>query len=211
MASAYPGGLDAFPTNRTNATPMVTVHPSDHNNHADAINKIEATLGVDPQGSFATVVERLDNGGSQTGVRVVGPFPLEWTEFVEEDDEKILFTSTAGDVLLDAFVDVATAVNFDDSGSIDLSFNETPPDPDFSSGSDGFWGFLVNSVEAPDGGAGNSAGPNTQLNAIGSVGQNAPMRVFVGNPVKVRAQSVVGDGSQGHIDLYFVIATPVAP
>ncbi len=65
MTSVYPGGLDSFETNRTDATVMASVQKSDHNNYADAINKIEATLGVDPQGSFGTVVERLDNSGSQ--------------------------------------------------------------------------------------------------------------------------------------------------
>ncbi len=61
MSSIYPGGLDSFPTNRTDATPMVTNQPGDHNDYADAINKIEATLGVNPQGGSATVVDRLDS------------------------------------------------------------------------------------------------------------------------------------------------------
>lgn len=61
MASSYPGSLDAFATNRANSTSQTTTHPADHNNLADAVNKIEATLGVDPQGDFSTVVERLDS------------------------------------------------------------------------------------------------------------------------------------------------------
>jgi hypothetical protein len=60
MASSYPSGLDTFPTNRTDATAMVTTHPADHNNENDAINKIEAELGTDPSGSQATVRARLD-------------------------------------------------------------------------------------------------------------------------------------------------------
>ncbi len=60
MASAYPAGLDSFSTGRTNATAMTTTHPADHNDANDAINKIEAELGVNPSGSQATVVARLD-------------------------------------------------------------------------------------------------------------------------------------------------------
>ena len=57
MASAYPGALDNFATNRTvgDGDPA-----ADYNNTADAVNKIEAELGVDPAGSFATVKARLD-------------------------------------------------------------------------------------------------------------------------------------------------------
>lgn len=60
MASAYPSGLDAFATSRTNATAMTTTHPADHNDANDAINKIEAELGTDPSGAQATVRARLD-------------------------------------------------------------------------------------------------------------------------------------------------------
>ncbi len=62
MSSVYPGGFDNFPTNRADGTPMLTTHPADHNNFADAINQIEDTLGLDPQGDYDTVVERLDSG-----------------------------------------------------------------------------------------------------------------------------------------------------
>lgn len=60
MASAYPGGLDTFPTNRTNTTDMSTTHPTDHNDVNDAVNKIEAELGITPSAAYATVKERLD-------------------------------------------------------------------------------------------------------------------------------------------------------
>ncbi len=48
MASAYPGGLDSFATNKTNATTTPTDHPTHHNDLADAINQIEAALGILP-------------------------------------------------------------------------------------------------------------------------------------------------------------------
>ena len=59
MPSAYPAGLDAFPTNRTNTTAQSTTHPTDHNDANDAVNKIEAELGTNPSAAFATVTARL--------------------------------------------------------------------------------------------------------------------------------------------------------
>jgi len=70
-ASTYPGTLDAFATNKqddTDATSgsdlglstTVGDHATHHNNLADAINKIEAELGVNPRGTFADVVTRLN-------------------------------------------------------------------------------------------------------------------------------------------------------
>ena len=60
MASTYPGTLDTFATNRADATTMATTHALDHNNANDAVNKIEAELGVSPSGSYATLLARLD-------------------------------------------------------------------------------------------------------------------------------------------------------
>lgn len=60
MASSYPSGLDAMPTNHT-ASESETGHPGVHNDLADAINKIEAELGLLPKGNFATVRARLDS------------------------------------------------------------------------------------------------------------------------------------------------------
>lgn len=61
MASAYPGALDSFATNKANATATTTDHPTHHNDLADAVNKIEAELGTDPSGALATVKARLDS------------------------------------------------------------------------------------------------------------------------------------------------------
>jgi hypothetical protein len=59
MASTYPNTLDAFATNRSNTTVTDTTHPGDHNNANDAINKIEAELGITPKGTFSDVAARL--------------------------------------------------------------------------------------------------------------------------------------------------------
>ena len=61
MASSYPGGLDAFtnPTASDTLDSATVPHAAQHSNANDAIEAIESTLGVNPQGSSATVVARL--------------------------------------------------------------------------------------------------------------------------------------------------------
>lgn len=69
MSSAFPGALDALTTSLTDGvdagddTPGSTnvgTHAQLHIDANDAINKIEAELGVDPSGAAATVKARLD-------------------------------------------------------------------------------------------------------------------------------------------------------
>lgn len=64
MASSYPGALDSF----SNPTPTTLrdaagglAHDVQHANANDAIEAIQTTLGVDPQGTFTDVAERLDS------------------------------------------------------------------------------------------------------------------------------------------------------
>lgn len=60
MTSTYPTTLDAFSTSSSDSTPSSTTHPALHNDANDAINKVEAELGTDPAGTYATVKARLD-------------------------------------------------------------------------------------------------------------------------------------------------------
>lgn len=70
MASSYPTGLDAFPTTR----PGGNLVGPDVLDHADALNKIEAELGVNPSSSYTDVAARLaaieaaEGGGGGGGV-----------------------------------------------------------------------------------------------------------------------------------------------
>jgi hypothetical protein len=61
MASDYPGALDTLsnPT-PTDAMNDGTGHAAQHADANDAIEAIQATLGIDPQGTESTVVDRLD-------------------------------------------------------------------------------------------------------------------------------------------------------
>ncbi len=59
MSSKYPAALDALPTTSTNSTKAKDVHPALHNDANAAVNAIEATLGLNPQGAEATVTSRL--------------------------------------------------------------------------------------------------------------------------------------------------------
>lgn len=59
MASAFPGSLDSFATNHADNTGEV-IHAVDVNNLADAVNKIEAELGVNPStASYTTVAAAI--------------------------------------------------------------------------------------------------------------------------------------------------------
>src|SRR5450830_1638720 len=62
MSSSYPGGIDAFNTALVGTKVLGDVsqdHKDLHNDIADALNKIEATLGVNPQQAAATVAAFL--------------------------------------------------------------------------------------------------------------------------------------------------------
>lgn len=64
MASGFPASIDAFPTTRTGTT---LVGP-DVLDHADAINKIETTLGTNPNGTVYA------NVGARVGALETPPF-----------------------------------------------------------------------------------------------------------------------------------------
>lgn len=62
MTSSYPGALDNL-TNPVVGDKLGTstpVHSSQHIEANDAIDAIQLTLGINPQGDAADVVERLD-------------------------------------------------------------------------------------------------------------------------------------------------------
>lgn len=58
MASSYPNGLDALTTTHQDSVGEV-IHATDVNNLADAVNKIEAELGILPKGTFSSVSAKL--------------------------------------------------------------------------------------------------------------------------------------------------------
>jgi pectate lyase-like protein len=72
MPSVYPGSLDSFATSRSDATPMATTQAADHNNFADAVNKIETELGTDPSSTYSTVAARLADAILKTIVDAKG-------------------------------------------------------------------------------------------------------------------------------------------
>ena len=70
MASTYPATLDTFAVDKSDdidsksgadlgVSATTGDHATHHNNLADAVNKIEAELGVDPAGTFASVAVRI--------------------------------------------------------------------------------------------------------------------------------------------------------
>lgn len=75
MTSAFPAGLDALATGLSNATLSFDTHPALHNDVNDAVNKIEAELGILPKGSFASVKARLDSLGFRANVISIADAP----------------------------------------------------------------------------------------------------------------------------------------
>lgn len=71
MTAKYPAEYDTFRRVRnrdlTIGEPGDLILAEDHNEPVDAIEKIERTLGINPQGSFNTVRERLDYIESKPG------------------------------------------------------------------------------------------------------------------------------------------------
>lgn len=63
MSTNYPGALDSFtnPTATDTLDSATVPHATQHANENDAIEAIQVTLGVNPQGGSATVVARLDS------------------------------------------------------------------------------------------------------------------------------------------------------
>jgi len=97
MASLYPGALDALTKNKADATVAATDHPAHHNDLADAVNKIEAELGVLPKGTAASVAARL----------------------------ALLQTATAGSINMKGYGAVGNGIT-NDAAAIQAGFNAVP-------------------------------------------------------------------------------------
>lgn len=63
MASAYPGALDSFTTKVNDVDDVLA---NDVNELQDGLEAVQAELGTDPAGTYATVKERLDDGNMAT-------------------------------------------------------------------------------------------------------------------------------------------------
>lgn len=66
MTSGYPASLDTFattsPTNLADDDTQARNHAERHDDIGDAMNKVQAELGTDPAGAYATVKDRLEAG-----------------------------------------------------------------------------------------------------------------------------------------------------
>jgi hypothetical protein len=67
MASLYPGALDSLSTTHSDGTSEL-IHAATVNDNADAINKIEAELGINPAGVYVDVATRLASEPTLTTV-----------------------------------------------------------------------------------------------------------------------------------------------
>jgi hypothetical protein len=71
MATVYPGAIDNFtnPTSSDTLNSVTVPHATQHSDLNDAVEAIEATLGIDPQGGSATVVARLNANDTAVGLK----------------------------------------------------------------------------------------------------------------------------------------------
>ncbi len=145
-------------------------------------------------------------GGSPPGTAVwYGPYHLSHTDFPTGNDTVTLFDTTAGDILVGAFWDVATAENWDSEQAPDIAFAEgTPLVDDTAAWTIDCVKFAATSPLAHDL-SGNATGTNFNGSNVG-IGP----RVFTGGSFKA-AMSSGGASATGEVDLYFAIATPAAP
>jgi hypothetical protein len=67
MASSYPGALDSFtnPTATDSLNDPTVPHATQHADANDAIEAVQGELGINPAGTFNTVVLRLDDIDSE--------------------------------------------------------------------------------------------------------------------------------------------------
>ena len=106
--SQYPGALDSFSTSHQDNV-NEAIHAQTDNDEADAINKIEAELGINPSGSFTDVVTRLATTDAELGTNPSGVFTDVTTRL--NTLETIVFNTQSGSaytlVLADASLCVA--------------------------------------------------------------------------------------------------------
>lgn len=69
MSSSYPGALDSLTNPAPGDSQALVSHAGQHANANDAIEAIEATLGVNPHVGYSTIAERL----TAIALGVVGP------------------------------------------------------------------------------------------------------------------------------------------
>lgn len=119
MASLWPAALDNFLTNRQNANPAAgffqPVDANDLNNLADAVNKLETALGLNPKdgafpaGTYADLVSRLNAVDAPTHKTITAPYSL-----IVDDLKSILFTNNtaAADITIPPGLNLPHGVSF---------------------------------------------------------------------------------------------------
>lgn len=114
MATNYPGALDAL-TNPTATDNMATVsHSSQHANANDAIEAIQAELGINPSGSESTVVDRLSAVDTSISAKVTGPGSA-------TSGNVVVFDGTSGKLVRDSGAALSLGGALTLSGSITAS------------------------------------------------------------------------------------------
>jgi len=97
MASSYPAALDALDSSSTNNTISNDIHPALHNDANDAINAVQETLGINPQGSqtdVATRIASIENALTITNTYLTGSHT--WTKNVSAKRVDVILVGAGG-------------------------------------------------------------------------------------------------------------------
>jgi hypothetical protein len=135
---------------------------------------------------------------------LLGPYTVDYTDIAHEGDTMTLWTPAVGDVLLRLFPDWQTVVNWDHGG---LRIGQNVADDGVT---------ITNAITAISP-AGDVAGLDMNYNATAysGTGPTVPETAYVfhtSDPVSILLARTGGtDATQGHVELYALVARAVAP
>lgn len=114
MPSNYPGALDSLPTSHVDNV-NEAIHASTMNDDADAINKIELELGINPSGGFTDVVTRLNASDAELGTNPGGVYTDVTTRL--NTLETIVFNTQSGSTYTLVLADASLCVTLTNATS----------------------------------------------------------------------------------------------
>lgn len=120
MTTLYPASIDGYSQIRVARDRIDEIVAADHNDVRSAVIAIEQTLGINPQGPFGTVVERLNDAYSNIEYHVRGLPPRHLDTVIESPAKSgSHYNLSIGNVgsQLQGLLDIVNSLDYDGSGS----------------------------------------------------------------------------------------------
>ena len=135
MPTSYPGALDALTNPAAGDALTSPSHSAQHTNINDAMEAVQAELGINPSGAFATVLARLTT--AEQGVSLGGGTTIATTAttFVDVTSATVTMTTGARRCLV-----TVVAVGYNTNSSTDV-YLDLAVDGTRIGGTDGLTGF----------------------------------------------------------------------